>query len=901
MVDGIFDHLTCKPKLTIKAPDGLNYIDLDTFFDTDGTNALTLQIGHSIKLPCDAPNMDRVTLVNYIWKWTNSIWQSKNYTIPVGSNYIRFKDTQGEDGNYGDLALITITDVDVTDDPILTWSQGMVIKKDLAVGGYLASNQGAIALGSGLKSTSIDPPRVWLMHSENHLLHDINGSDTAPEALEINQMYIHTKEEDVEIYNHLFKCTAKSPDVWTDLGHKDYYNKTFDTLHIHRSNRTNLGNLKCADVYATSMYFGVEPTEDAPGVINKFNPNNYTYDANLYRYATSVLKTDANFVVGNAYLNVNPTSSNPTLNLQVNGSGKASFGHDGSDTHLVSYDGSLILTSANGVIQSSGNINIVKSGPVFNFYNGVTWLGDLGSDNSNFYLTARTGNLVLSTVSGDVVTDSKLVINNHLKVSGSIYLFNGSVNARIASDDEGKISLNYNNAATGSLVWYGGSTTSKFSIDTAGQVSLPIQGSSGGLVIGGDTNLYRSAADALKTDDTFKCYALGIGETNYGIVETGDFSAHDLYTGGTKRLDSSGVATITRLSISSAPNVNTGDIAFGKTGYPAPTAIRWAWSSRDNNMDALFYAYDGTTFQYYMFFDWANTLLSFRTNTEVKKTHPVLNLKRADNTIIGMLGSSDDTNLFLSNPYGSLTLSASTGYVTAGNSAQYLGHPNTRWLNGYFKNLNVANSGGSADLSLASTGTEAQAQTSIVFDNNPSDGTRRLFYLIQKDTGEIKFISYTPSTDTWRDPLLKLDYLGNLTAYGNVTINRSSPVLNFNNGATWLGDLGSDNSNFYLTARTGNLVLSTASGDVVINDLLMLNHGLGITGTNYGINEYGNFATNYIVSSAPASSTTSFGYKWEPSNVANALITFLQGTSTPSRFLPMLLMKPIGENMFGLW
>ena len=37
---------------------------------------------------------------------------------------------------------------------------------------------------------------------------------------------------------------------------------------------------------------------------------------------------------------------------------------------------------------------------------------------------------------------------------------------------------------------------------SAGQLQLPVQGSSAGILIGGDTNLYRSAADTLRTDDS---------------------------------------------------------------------------------------------------------------------------------------------------------------------------------------------------------------------------------------------------------------------------------------------------------------------------------------------------------------------------------------------------------------
>jgi hypothetical protein len=42
-------------------------------------------------------------------------------------------------------------------------------------------------------------------------------------------------------------------------------------------------------------------------------------------------------------------------------------------------------------------------------------------------------------------------------------------------------------------------------LSNAGRLELPVNGSGGGLKIGDDTNLYRSAQDVLKTDDSFVC------------------------------------------------------------------------------------------------------------------------------------------------------------------------------------------------------------------------------------------------------------------------------------------------------------------------------------------------------------------------------------------------------------
>ena len=101
LADGIFDQLTCKPILTIKASDGLNYIDLETLFDPDTSQKLTLQISKSLRLPGVVTSMPAQAIVDYIWGYENGLWKPVHLTIPLGDDYIRFKDTASE--NYGGL------------------------------------------------------------------------------------------------------------------------------------------------------------------------------------------------------------------------------------------------------------------------------------------------------------------------------------------------------------------------------------------------------------------------------------------------------------------------------------------------------------------------------------------------------------------------------------------------------------------------------------------------------------------------------------------------------------------------------------------------------------------------------------------------------------------------------
>ena len=76
----------------------------------------------------------------------------------------------------------------------------------------------------------------------------------------------------------------------------------------------------------------------------------------------------------------------------------------------------------------------------------------------------------------------------------------------ITPNDAGGVPLGVRGFAsqTANLVQVGSSSsaTDRLTLDAAGQLALPVTGSSGGIRIGGDTDLYRSAADTLRTPDS---------------------------------------------------------------------------------------------------------------------------------------------------------------------------------------------------------------------------------------------------------------------------------------------------------------------------------------------------------------------------------------------------------------
>ncbi|MEK6860376.1 MAG: hypothetical protein AABY07_00255 [Nanoarchaeota archaeon] len=100
--------------------------------------------------------------------------------------------------------------------------------------------------------------------------------------------------------------------------------------------------------------------------------------------------------------------------------------------------------------------------------------------------------------------NANLIIFNQQGTSGfESILFHSNLWPLTISTESTSDSIWGLNITSGATINTPGTGTSVFKVSAAGQVKIPITGSAGGLLIGGDTNLYRSAADTLKTDDNF--------------------------------------------------------------------------------------------------------------------------------------------------------------------------------------------------------------------------------------------------------------------------------------------------------------------------------------------------------------------------------------------------------------
>ncbi len=140
--------------------------------------ATDLEVTGMHQLSCSCPTYDAGTLLDVLWHYDGEDWDAMLYTLPVNTSFLRFHDT--DQNNYVDFQFI-YSDMN-PGDPIVYVSQGFMVKKDLTVGGFLGSNQGALFLGSGLEAKS-DMPQIILSHSgvsydiKNTLeINDANGN-----------------------------------------------------------------------------------------------------------------------------------------------------------------------------------------------------------------------------------------------------------------------------------------------------------------------------------------------------------------------------------------------------------------------------------------------------------------------------------------------------------------------------------------------------------------------------------------------------------------------------------------------------------------------------------------------------------------------------------------------------
>ena len=125
----------------------------------------------SMTLESVAPDMTNQEMVDALYGYTvGGVWIPGG--LPTGSSPIIFKDTTSLNTGHW----FGIRSNENFNNILLSTDVGVLVQKDVAAGGFLSSNQGAVLLGHGLLNVT-DHPKILLVHSTTgHFLPTNSGS-----------------------------------------------------------------------------------------------------------------------------------------------------------------------------------------------------------------------------------------------------------------------------------------------------------------------------------------------------------------------------------------------------------------------------------------------------------------------------------------------------------------------------------------------------------------------------------------------------------------------------------------------------------------------------------------------------------------------------------------------------
>jgi hypothetical protein len=162
------------------------------------------------KMSCDAPEYSPQEIVESIYRWDGENWSPRgfDYFHPLSESRIRFIDTDDQDNRNVHLFEIIAYDGSQNPpwvDPLLVTDRGMVVQKDLSVGGFLGTNQGEVWIGHG-RNTYNDVPKIIMMHAEDgfdtlHLRKFNENGVSDPATLNLGKL-------EVKSTNNVFAVTA---------------------------------------------------------------------------------------------------------------------------------------------------------------------------------------------------------------------------------------------------------------------------------------------------------------------------------------------------------------------------------------------------------------------------------------------------------------------------------------------------------------------------------------------------------------------------------------------------------------------------------------------------------------------------------------------------------------------
>jgi hypothetical protein len=192
------------------------------------------------------PEISRNTATAYAKRKTNGTVDVFLGTFPKGSSYLTFNDNSFNPEKTADWLLFTTAEAPHS--PLLATNEGVVMEKDLMVGGFVDSGQGALLLNYGLlgKPKPASPPCIVLNKSDT----PYPSGSTLPSNPENGQLFDHSGNK--KIWNgqnwitdnaytgnydtlFLFKKDAVTP-AHLDLGNLTVHGDVYGSLTLATSN-----------------------------------------------------------------------------------------------------------------------------------------------------------------------------------------------------------------------------------------------------------------------------------------------------------------------------------------------------------------------------------------------------------------------------------------------------------------------------------------------------------------------------------------------------------------------------------------------------------------------------------------------------------------------------------------
>jgi hypothetical protein len=131
--------------------------------------------------------------------------------------------------------------------------------------------------------------------------------------------------------------------------------------------------------------------------------------------------------------------------------------------------------------------------------------------------------------------------------------------AAVQSTSSGSGAIRVNQAGAGNILQLQSGGSDKLVLNNAGQLQLSTTGNTGGLLIGGDVNLYRDSANVLKTDDAV---IVGVDLSVLGLSNfTGNLRSVLTVSNGSTTTTGTG-ASSRNLTVASTTNFEVGNIIF---------------------------------------------------------------------------------------------------------------------------------------------------------------------------------------------------------------------------------------------------------------------------------------------------------------------------------------------------